>query len=135
MQCIDARDMGAWTVRLAEGRVSGAFTAARPATTFAAMVEETVAAIGVDADVYQTFSDTIKPFILISAIKNVDVAVKTSISEFLDSSLKPGEVRYDLSNDGVGYSTSGGFLDAYADKLAAIEKDIIDGKITVPTAL
>ena len=31
MQCIDARDMGAWTVRLAEGRVTGTFTAARPA--------------------------------------------------------------------------------------------------------
>lgn len=92
-------------------------------------------AIGVDADVYQTVSDTIKPFILTSAIKNVDVAVKTSISEFLDDSLQPGEVRYDLSNDGVGYSTSGGFLDAYADQLAAIEKDIVDGKITVPTAL
>ena len=31
MQCIDARDMGAWTVRLAEGGMTGAFTAARPA--------------------------------------------------------------------------------------------------------
>jgi 2'-hydroxyisoflavone reductase len=57
MQCIDARDMGAWTVRLAEGRVSGAFTAARPATTFAAMVEETVAAIGVDADLVHVDGD------------------------------------------------------------------------------
>ena len=36
MQCIDARDMGAWTVRLAEGRVAGVFTAARPWTTFGA---------------------------------------------------------------------------------------------------
>jgi len=57
MQCIDARDMGAWTVRLAEGRISGAFTAARPATTFAAMVEETVAAIGVDADLVHVDGD------------------------------------------------------------------------------
>jgi 2'-hydroxyisoflavone reductase len=57
MQCIDARDMGAWTVRLAEDRATGAFTAARPSTTFAAMVEETLAAIGSDADVVQVDGD------------------------------------------------------------------------------
>jgi 2'-hydroxyisoflavone reductase len=50
MQCVDARDMGAWTVRLAEDRVSGAFTAARPATTFGALLSETVGALGSDAD-------------------------------------------------------------------------------------
>jgi 2'-hydroxyisoflavone reductase len=49
MQCIDARDMGAWTVRLAEERTSGTFTAARPPTTFGAMVADTVAAVGSDA--------------------------------------------------------------------------------------
>jgi 2'-hydroxyisoflavone reductase len=57
MQCVDARDMGAWTVRLAEGRVSGAFTAARPSTTFAAMVEETLAALDSDATVVQVDGD------------------------------------------------------------------------------
>jgi 2'-hydroxyisoflavone reductase len=49
MQCIDARDMGAWTVRLAEDRVAGAFTAARPYTTFGALLDETVGAIDSDA--------------------------------------------------------------------------------------
>ena len=49
MQCIDARDMGAWTVRLAEGGVTGAFTAARPHTTFGAMLDETLAAVDSDA--------------------------------------------------------------------------------------
>jgi 2'-hydroxyisoflavone reductase len=57
MQCIDARDMGTWTVRLAEDRISGAFTAARPSTTFAAMVEETLAALDSDADVVQVDGD------------------------------------------------------------------------------
>ena len=46
MQCIDARDMGAWTIRLVEGRVTGVFTAARPATTFEEFVNDTVAAVG-----------------------------------------------------------------------------------------
>ena len=49
MQCIDARDMGAWTIRLAEGRVTGAFTAARPHTTFGALLDETLAAVDSDA--------------------------------------------------------------------------------------
>lgn len=49
MQCIDARDLGAWTVRLAEQRVSGTFTAARPHTTFGAFLDETVGAIESDA--------------------------------------------------------------------------------------
>jgi 2'-hydroxyisoflavone reductase len=57
MQCVDARDMGAWTVHLAEDGVSGAFTAARPSTTFAAMVEETVAALGSDADLVEVDGD------------------------------------------------------------------------------
>jgi hypothetical protein len=49
MQCIDARDMGGWTIRLAEGRVSGTFTAARPATTFGALLDGTLAAVDSDA--------------------------------------------------------------------------------------
>lgn len=50
MQCIDARDMGAWTIRLVEARTAGAFTAARPTTTFEAFVADTVAAVGVPAE-------------------------------------------------------------------------------------
>jgi 2'-hydroxyisoflavone reductase len=49
MQYIDARDMGAWTVRLAEGRVSGTFTAAHPHTTYGALLDETLAAVDSDA--------------------------------------------------------------------------------------
>jgi 2'-hydroxyisoflavone reductase len=49
MQCIDARDMGAWAIRLAEGSVTGAFTAARPHTTFRALLDETLAAVDSDA--------------------------------------------------------------------------------------
>jgi basic membrane protein A len=92
-------------------------------------------AIGVDGDVYNQVDDTIKPFILTSAIKNVNVAVEDSIKSFLDGSLEPGEQDFDLSNDGVGYSTSGGFLDAYTDQLEKAEQDIIDGTIEVPSAV
>jgi 2'-hydroxyisoflavone reductase len=57
MQCIDARDMGAWTVRLAEGRVTGAFTAARPHTTFGALLDETLGAVDSDARLVQVDGD------------------------------------------------------------------------------
>ncbi|MGC4110367.1 MAG: NAD-dependent epimerase/dehydratase family protein [Nocardioides sp.] len=57
MQYIDARDMGAWTVRLAEGGVSGTFTAAAPATTFGAMLDETVGAVDSDARLVQVDGD------------------------------------------------------------------------------
>jgi 2'-hydroxyisoflavone reductase len=50
MQCIDARDMGAWTIRLVEDRTAGAFTAARPATTFEEFVAHTVAGVGEPAE-------------------------------------------------------------------------------------
>jgi 2'-hydroxyisoflavone reductase len=46
MQCIDARDMGAWTVRLVEDRTAGVFTAARPATTLGEFLAATVAVVG-----------------------------------------------------------------------------------------
>jgi 2'-hydroxyisoflavone reductase len=57
MQCIDARDMGAWTVRLAEQRVAGVFTAARPSTTFGELLTETVSALGSDADLVPVDGD------------------------------------------------------------------------------
>jgi nucleoside-diphosphate-sugar epimerase len=50
MQCIDARDMGAWTIRLVESRAFGVFTAARPATTFGAFLADTVASVGEPVD-------------------------------------------------------------------------------------
>jgi 2'-hydroxyisoflavone reductase len=50
MQCVDARDMGAWTVRLAEDRVAGVFNGARPHTTFGDLVRETTAAVGGDVE-------------------------------------------------------------------------------------
>ena len=45
-----------------------------------------------------------------------------------------GVETYDLSVDGVGYSTSGGFIDAYVPTIEALEALIIDGTIVVPTA-
>jgi 2'-hydroxyisoflavone reductase len=49
MQTVDARDMGAWAVRLAERGGSGVFTAARPWLTFRQMLGVIASATGGDA--------------------------------------------------------------------------------------
>ncbi|MEZ5092560.1 NAD-dependent epimerase/dehydratase family protein [Nocardioides sp.] len=57
MQAIDARDMGRWVVALAADRVAGTFTAARPATTFGQLLEETAAALGSSAELVRVDGD------------------------------------------------------------------------------
>lgn len=91
-------------------------------------------AIGVDSDQYLTASPDQQKHILTSMLKRVDVAVYGAIKEFSDGNTKGGVEVYDLSKDGVGYSTSGGYLDDIKDELEAIKADIVSKKITVPTA-
>ena len=91
-------------------------------------------AIGVDSDEYNTSTVAgAKDVLLTSMLKRVDVAVFETIKSFKDGSFKGGPVAYDLSVDGVGYSTSGGYVDDIKDKLEAFKADIISGKIVVPT--
>ena len=68
-------------------------------------------AIGVDSDQYNTSDPAVKDYILTSMIKRVDVAVFEIIKAQMDGNVKGGPTRYDLSVDGVGYATSGGFVD------------------------
>ena len=43
-----------------------------------------------------------------------------------------GTQLYNLKNNGVGYSTSGGAIDAIVPQLEEYKQQIIDGTITVP---
>ena len=90
-------------------------------------------AIGVDSDQYNTADPAVQEFILTSMLKRVDVAVFEVIKAQVDGSFAAGPVTYDLSVDGVGYSTSGGFLDDIAAQLDEIKAQIVAGTITVPT--
>jgi basic membrane protein A len=105
------------------------------AGTIEAAVEAGKWAIGVDSDQYLTAgSDEQKKVILTSMLKRVDVAVFETIKAVNGGDTSGGIKVFDLTNDGVGYSTSGGYIDEFKDQLEALKKDIIDGKITVPTA-
>jgi basic membrane protein A len=115
----------------AGGSGTGVFQAAKESSK----PDKKVWAIGVDSDQYESVGDaTLQPFILTSMEKHVNVAVFDTIKAFVDGSISTGSVQvFDLKNDGVGYSTSGGFVDDIKDKLDELKQQIIDGTITVPT--
>jgi basic membrane protein A len=98
--------------------------------TIEAAVESNAWAIGVDSDQYLTATPEEQKHILTSMLKRVDLAVYNTIKAYQDGTLTGGFPDF----GGVGYSTSGGYLDDVKDQLDAIQADIASGKIVVPTA-
>lgn len=92
-------------------------------------------AIGVDSDQYLTAGADVQEYILTSMLKRVDVAVYSTIEAQATGSFAPGPNVFDLSVDGVGYSTSGGYVDDIVDQLEAFKAQIIAGEIVVPDTL
>jgi basic membrane protein A len=113
----------------AGGAGFGLFEAARD---FSAAFGEHVWAIGVDFDQYQQAPDDIKPHIFTSMTKNVDVVTYDIIKSQVDGTFIGGFEVWGLSRNGVGYATSGGFVDPYVAQLEELRAAIIDGTIIVP---
>jgi basic membrane protein A len=90
-------------------------------------------AIGVDSDQYLTATAAQKPHILTSALKRVDTATYDFIKSVNAGTPATSYTTYDLKNDGVGYSTSGGFIDDIKSDIDGYKAKIISGDITVPT--
>jgi basic membrane protein A len=91
-------------------------------------------AIGVDSDQYELVSAELQPYILTSMLKKVDVATFETISAFDSDSFAAGVQVFDVASDGVGYSTSGGFVDDITDQLDEFAAQIAAGEIEVPEA-
>jgi basic membrane protein A len=91
-------------------------------------------AIGVDSDQYNTADPSVQDVIMTSMLKNVNVAVYEYLSEVAGGTFPTGTNVYDLSVDGVGYSTSGGQVDDIVADLDAFKEQIISGEVEVPTA-
>jgi len=89
--------------------------------------------IGVDSDQYNTVDASVQEYVLTSMLKRVDSSVFEIIKSQDTGSFAAGNVVYDLSVDGVGYSTSGGYVDDIVDKLEDFKNQIIAGDIVVPT--
>ena len=92
----------------AGGSGAGLFAAAKD---FSKAAGTKVWAIGVDSDQYQTAGESVREHILTSMLKRVDVAVYNIIEAQKNGEFSGGPVDDNLSNGGVGYSTSGGFVD------------------------
>jgi basic membrane protein A and related proteins len=92
-------------------------------------------AIGVDSDQYNQVADKpeLQAHILTSMLKRVDVAVGKAITDFLEGNFTPGAVRLGIAEGGIGYATSGGFVDDIKTQLDDYSAQIVDGTIVVPT--
>jgi basic membrane protein A len=109
--------------------------------TIDAAVEATAAgtqkwAIGVDSDQYLLAQPEQQKVILTSMLKRVDEAVYQYIeaAQQLPAGQITGGVKvYDLSTNGVGYSTEGGYLDDVVPTLEDYKAKIVSGEIKVPT--
>lgn len=113
----------------AGGSGLGAFEAAKEAGA-----PGEVWAIGVDSDQYNLVSADLQPYILTSMLKKVDVAVYETIKAFNEGTFEGGVRVFNLETDGVGYSTSGGFVDDIAAQIDEFAAQIIAGEIEVPSA-
>ncbi|MFN8193496.1 MAG: BMP family ABC transporter substrate-binding protein [Nocardioidaceae bacterium] len=91
-------------------------------------------AIGVDSDQYLTAPADQQPHILTSMLKRVDVATFNMIQSVADGSPLVSYQTYDLKADGVGYATSGGFVDDISSQIDEYAAKIKSGEIKVPTA-
>lgn len=104
------------------------------AGTIEAAIEAGKWAIGVDSDQYLTSGDEkAQAVILTSMLKRVDVAVFETIKASVNGDTTGGIKMFDLSNDGVGYSTSGGYVDEFVSQLEEIKAKIVAGDIEVPS--
>lgn len=114
----------------AGGSGAGLFQAAKE---FSEAGGSKVWAIGVDSDQYLTAGEDVQEYILTSMLKRVDVAVFSTIEAQVNGTFAPGANVFDLSVDGVGYSTSGGFVDDIVGDLDDYKAKIVSGEIVVPS--
>ncbi|HEV7791493.1 MAG TPA: BMP family ABC transporter substrate-binding protein [Pseudonocardia sp.] len=124
-------DAGADIIYAAAGASgSGAFRAIKAAST----AQNPKWGIGVDSDQYndKTLAD-VKDIIMTSMVKRVDVAVYDYISAVASNNVASIPKVFDLKVDGVGYATSGGFVNDIKGDLDAYKAQIINGAIKVST--
>ena len=116
----------------ARGSGAGVFVAAKERSEAG---RTHVWAIGNDTDQHTTIGDaTLAPYVLTSMVKHVDVAVYEAIErQHGGVDLGGTTTAYGLQAGGVGYATTGGFVDAIRARLDDIERQIVEGRITVPS--
>ena len=90
-------------------------------------------AIGVDSDQYLMADPSVRGAILTSMLKRADIATYMITMEVAHGVAKDGNNVFGVGQEGVGYSTSGGFVDPIKAQLDAFAARIASGEILVPT--
>ena len=90
-------------------------------------------AIGVNRDQYRTSDPSVRDAILTSMLKRADVATYIIAMEVANGVPKDGNNVFGVGVGGVGYSTSGGFVDPIKAQLDVFVAKIASGQILVPT--
>ena len=88
--------------------------------------------IGVDADEYLLAPEAVRGHILTSMLKNANVGTAGFVGDAAGFAFKPGIHTFGLANGGVGYATSGGFIDDITAQIDAYAAKIVAGTIVVP---
>ena len=88
--------------------------------------------IGVDADEYLLAPEGVRDHILTSMLKNANVGTAAFVGDAAGFAFKPGIRTFGLANGGVGYATSGGFIDDLVPRIDAYAAKIVAGTIVVP---
>ncbi len=93
--------------------------------------------IGVDQDEYALAaanpdSQDVLPYILTSMVKRIDVALYDALEDYHDGVFVPGLREYGLALGGVGYVTTGGYINHLVEELEDLKRKIIAGAIVVP---
>ncbi|AKU16126.1 ABC transporter substrate-binding protein [Luteipulveratus mongoliensis] len=89
-------------------------------------------AIGVDSDQALTAAPAVRPQILTSMIKNVNVGVFEFIKDVKNGSFKAGNRTFDLKSGGVSISMTDGHINDIKGQLDQLRDQIISGAIKVP---
>ena len=75
--------------------------------------------------------DELKEHLLSSMVKEVGNGIFLAIQSHITGNWAAGQVTYTLENGGVGYATSGGYVDDIVSQLEAFKSQIVNGDIVV----
>ncbi|MFQ6170245.1 BTAD domain-containing putative transcriptional regulator [Oryzobacter sp. R7] len=93
-------------------------------------------AIGADEDMARDdewqLADGDGTRVLTSTIKRFDIAVREAVRDFAQGRLESGSRVTDLAGGGLSLATTGEHLAAHRTRLAALEADVVAGRVVVP---
>jgi basic membrane protein A len=96
--------------------------------------------IGVDVDQYRLYPtehspeevEQIRPHVLTSMVKRVDLAIARVLEEFREGTLAGGPRYFDVASGTMELTESGGFLGPYLDQLDEATAGLRAGEVVVP---